>query len=93
MAKKEISKELSELKQELVEGKIIMGFKEVLKQLQAKQLSKIYLANNCPAKTEQEIKKYADLAKTQIIVLKMDNEDIGVFTKKNFFISVLGTKK
>ena len=94
MAKrKELSKELLELKKEITDGKLVVGFKTVLKQLQADALNRVYLAQNCPADTKAELERFLGLGKTPLVVLGMDNEELGAFCKKNFFISVLGVKK
>jgi len=91
--KKELSKEIMDLKKGLVEGKVLIGREVVLKSLKNKKLSKIYLASNCPEKVKEDIKYYSDLVKVPVIVLSVDNEEIGVLCKKHFFISVLGIKK
>ncbi|MBR9683017.1 50S ribosomal protein L30 [Candidatus Woesearchaeota archaeon] len=91
--KKEISKEITDLKKELVDDKVLVGKDVVLKNLKNEKLSKIYLASNCPEKTIADIKYYSDLAKVPIVALKLNNEELGVFCKKHFFISVLGIKK
>jgi len=93
MAKKEISKEVLELKKDLADGKIIVGLKTVLKSLRADGLNRIYLAKNCPLEMKEDIIRYAKLMKVAIKELKIDNEELGVFCKKHFFISVLGVKK
>lgn len=91
--KKEISKGILDLKKGLAEGKAVIGTKIVLKDLKDAKLSKIYLASNCPEKVKEDIEYYGSLVKVPIIVLSVDNEEIGVLCKKHFFISVLGIKK
>lgn len=91
--KKEISKEILDLKKGLAEGKAVVGAKTVLRDLKDDKLGKIYLASNCPKEIEEDIRHYSDLVKVPVIVLDVDNEEIGVLCKKHFFISVLGIKK
>lgn len=89
--KKEISKKLQELKKEI--DKAAIGTKIVLKNLKDKKLSKIYLASNCPENTKKDIESYSRLVSVPIVILDVNNEELGVFCKKHFFISVLGIKK
>lgn len=91
--KKEISKEVSDLKKEVAEGRVAIGTKVVLANLKARKLSKVYLASNCQEKVKKDIGYYSDLAKMPVVVLELNNEEIGILCKKHFFISVLGLKK
>ncbi len=91
--KKEISKEILNLKKELEEGVVIIGIKSVLKNLKTGKLSKLYTANNLSEEMKEEVKQYSGLAKVPVVVLEMDNEELGSLCKKHFFISVLGVKK
>lgn len=91
--KKKISKEEQELRKEIEEGRVIRGSKSVIKSLKKGLLSKVYLANNCPSSIKEDIEYYARLGKVPLIFLEMNNEELGVFCKKHFFISVLGVKK
>ncbi len=93
MAKKKISKELVDLKQEVTSGKAVIGAKSVLKKLKEKKLNKIYLASNCPSDVKKDIEHYCALVKVPIVILEIDNEEVGILCKKHFFISVLGIKK
>lgn len=93
MAKKEFNKEVLELKKWLAEKKAVLGFKEVLEELKNGLLAKIFLASNCPEKIKSEIEYYSGLGKVPVKILGIDNEEIGVFCKKHFFISVLGVRK
>ncbi|MBU0470890.1 MAG: ribosomal L7Ae/L30e/S12e/Gadd45 family protein [Nanoarchaeota archaeon] len=93
MAKKEeVSKELKELKEKVQEGKSIMGKERTLKSLREKTVDKVYLANKCPQQIKDEIQHYAKLANVPVIELSLDNEELGLFCKKSFMITVLGTK-
>jgi ribosomal protein L30E len=91
MAKKaKISEELKELKLKVQGKKGIVGAERVLKELKSKKLSKVYMASNCPEKISDEINHYSGLAKVPVVTLEMTNEELGIFCKKNFFVSVLG---
>ncbi len=91
MAKKrEINEELKELKGFLLQEKAIFGADRVLKKLKLGELQKIFLANNVVSETLADIKHYAQLANVSLVELDVDNEELGIFCKKNFFISVIG---
>ncbi len=81
---------LKELKARIQEGKIIIGTEQVLKRLRAGKIQKVYLAENCLARVREEVTLYATLIHVPVIGLDQTNEELGVFCKKNFFISVLG---
>jgi len=91
--KKEVSKTILDLKREITESKIIIGKEVVLKNLRDGKLSKVYLAGNCSEKIKVDIEYYSGLTKVPVVLLGMDNEELGVFCKKHYFISVLGVKK
>lgn len=91
MAKtKEISGDLKEIREKLIEGKVIVGTDRVIKGLNSKNLTKVYLAKNCPENTMNDINHYAKLAGISVVKIEMDNEELGIFCKKNFFVAVLG---
>ena len=93
MAKtEEIGEEFKELKAKLLEGKAVVGKEKVFKGLRDKNLYRVYLASNCPQEIREDIQYYAKLAKIPVVELSMDNEELGLFCKKGFFIAVLGTR-
>jgi large subunit ribosomal protein L30e len=92
MAKKsETNEEVKQLKTKVQEGKAIIGNERVLKGIKSGSLKKIFLANNCPDEVKNDILHYAKIASIPVSVLPYDNEELGIFCKKNFFVSVLGT--
>lgn len=92
MAKKrEMEGELKELRAKVQQNKVIIGRDEVLRGVQSGSVSKVFLARNCPEKIRQDLHHYASLAQVPVVDLEMDNEELGVFCKKNFFISVLAS--
>ena len=90
--KKEVSPEIKDLKEDLIQGKTIIGTDQVIKSLKNGKLEKIYLASNSPDKITKDIDYYSELAKVPIIKLDLNNEELGVLCKKHFFISVIGIK-
>jgi ribosomal protein L30E len=94
MAKKqETDQNLIELKSKLVDEKVIVGTERVIKMLRVGKLEKVFLAKNCPEEAKEDITKFASLGKVKLELLSLDNEELGVFCKKNFFVSVIGTTK
>lgn len=83
--------EMKELKAKVQDGKAVIGKELVLKRLQAKSLHKVYVAKNCPKNLRADIGHYAKLINVPLVELELDNEELGLFCKKNFFIAVLGT--
>jgi len=93
MAKrKDIGEELKSLRNEIQEGRVVIGTERVMKEIKAKKLKKVFVATNCPQRTKDDIQYYVELAGIQLIELAMSNEELGVFCKKNFFVSVLGIR-
>ena len=88
--KKEINEEIKLLKAKVQEDKAIIGTDRVVKELRKKSLSKVFLSSNCPDNTKSDIQHYADLVKVPVVQLDLNNEELGVVCKKEFFISVLG---
>ncbi len=91
MATENLEKEMKDLKAKVQDGKAVIGKEQVLKQLRTKSLSKGYLASNCPKDLRADVTHYAQLTKTPVVELEFNNEELGLFCKKNFFIAVLGT--
>jgi ribosomal protein L30E len=91
MAKKKaiLSEELRELRMSLQEGKVIAGADRVLKILRAGKTAKVYLASNCPVTVLSDIESLCKVVECNLVKLDLNNEELGVFCKKNFFISVL----
>ena len=88
--KKELSEELKLLRDQVREGKAIVGTERVIKALKTGNLSKVFLVSNASEDTKETVEHYASLADIPVVVLELDNEELGVLCKKNFFISVVG---
>ena len=93
MPTENLEKEMKELKTKVQDQKAVIGKERVLKLLRAKSLQKVYLASNCPKDLRADVTHYAELTKTPVVELEFNNEEFGLFCKKNFFIAVLGTKE
>lgn len=91
MAKKKVVEEdLKALKVKLQEGKAVIGTEVALKGIKNGTLRKVFLSSNCPQKVREDISYYAQLASIPVVELKYTNEELGIFCKKNFLVSVLG---
>ena len=88
--KKELSEELKLLRDRVREGKAIVGMERVIKALKTGNLSKVFLASNVAEDAKENVEHYTKLANVSVVVLELDNEELGVLCKKNFFISVVG---
>lgn len=88
--KKDVSEELKVLRNKVQDGKVVIGLERVMKAVKAKKLEKIFVSSNCPKETVDDLQYYANLSGVEIAQLDLDNEELGVFCRKNFFISVLG---
>lgn len=86
------SEDIKYLKNIVQEGKVIVGTDRVLKKLKAGgELRKVFIARNCQAETRKSLEHYAALQKVLVIELELSNEELGIFCKRNHFISVLGS--
>lgn len=84
------TKELDLLKVKAQEKKIVIGTKQVLQGLRTKSLSRVIVAQNCPARVKQDIIRYATLVQIPVTSARQSNEELGIVCKKNFFISAVG---
>jgi len=82
----------AEIRKLLGSDKLIIGTDRVLKLLRQGGLKKVILAGNCRADILQDVQYYGGLNGTEIVQLTENNEELGVFCKKPFHISVLGIK-
>ena len=82
--------ELKLLKEKIQLKKVIIGSERILKGLKKGTMKKIFLASNCPAELKKDLLYYASLSGSSVVLLALNGEELGVFCKKNFLISVVG---
>jgi len=87
--KKEVDEQLQLLKKKIQDGKVLIGSNAVLKTLKAGTSKKVFIASNCPQDVKQSIQHYAQLTGIPLIELEQNNEELGIFCKKNYFVSVV----
>jgi large subunit ribosomal protein L30e len=84
---------IDEIKKSLKSENMVIGADKVLKALRKKELEKIFLASNAPAALMSDVKRFAELTGTQLELLAVPNDELGVVCKKPFSISTIGLKK
>ncbi len=84
---------IDEIKKSLKSENMVLGADKVLKALRKKELEKIFLAANAPAALVSDVKQYSELTGTQLELLAVQNDELGVICKKPFSISTIGLKK
>jgi large subunit ribosomal protein L30e len=82
--------DLNDLKTKLQEGKVIIGLDRVMKNLKAGKLTIVLFAKNSRQDVKDDLTHYAKLGSVKVEELDLDNEELGVFCKKNFFVSTVG---
>lgn len=71
------------------EGNLIMGFKEVMKGIESRDVEKVILAGNCPEELKESVKE----ENIDLVQSEMSNKRIGTICGKPFNVSVLGVSK
>jgi large subunit ribosomal protein L30e len=93
MVKQDNEKIMKELRENLLAGKIVIGTKLVSKELKKGNIASVLIANNCAEDVKTDLEQYTNLGKIPLVNLNLNNEELGIFCKKSFFVSVLGVKK
>ncbi len=83
----------AEIRKLMMDKRLVLGKEQTLKLLKQGKLAKVYLSMNCPPKLGEDLKKYCGLAGIECQDLPVSNEELGVWCKKGFAISVLGVLK
>ncbi len=84
---------MQEIRNTLEKGKGVIGAKVVIKKLNTKLISKIFIAKNCKEDIKNDIKKLAKISEVEIVNLDIGNEELGTVCRKPFHISVVGVLK
>ncbi len=94
MAKEQIvSAQVDAIQKALAQNKALLGTKQTLKQIKAGTISQVYLSTNVPSAVSDDVMHYAELTKTPVEKLSMDNEELSVICKKPFRISIVSIHK
>ena len=82
----------AEIRKLLGSDKLIIGTDRCMKLLRTGELKKVMLASNCNGQTVESVKEYSKRIGAEVVELDVPNEELGVFCKKPFSISVLGIR-
>ena len=82
----------AEIRKLLGSDKLIIGTDRCMKLLREGQLKKVMLASNAKPAVVEDVQRYSEQSGTEIVILEVPNEELGVFCKKPFNISVLGIR-
>lgn len=80
------------IKTALKEGRVVMSYKNVLRELKTKKLKVIIYANNIPRENLNNLIHNAELTKTEVKEFPGDNVNLGLICGKPFSVSVLAIK-
>ena len=80
---------VEEIKKNLDSEKLLLGQNETLKNLKLNKVEKVFLASNCDEAVKKEIEYYCGLNNTEVVVLDIPNDEIGIISKRQYSISVL----
>ena len=82
----------AEIRKLLGSDRLIIGTDRCMKLLREGQLQKVMLASNCKSEIADDVKHYSQASGAEVITLDVPNEELGVYCKKPFNISVLGIR-
>ena len=83
---------LTEIKKNLKTEKLVLGSSRTLKLLKEGKLSKIFVSANTPKEMVEDLKYYTKLADVEVEKVDMPNDELGIYCKKPYSISVIGLK-
>ncbi|MFT4261535.1 MAG: ribosomal L7Ae/L30e/S12e/Gadd45 family protein [Candidatus Woesearchaeota archaeon] len=83
---------MEEIKKLLGTKNLIIGKEETMKAIRSGELKKVFLASNADPSLKEDIEYYNKIKEFEVVLLKINNEDLGVMCKKPFSIQVLGVK-
>jgi ribosomal protein L30E len=79
-----------ELRKLLADKRLIIGTDRVLKLAKQGKIAKVYLSANCPPDVKSDLTRYCTMNGIECQDLPVQNEELGVWCKKTFAISVVG---
>lgn len=82
----------AEIRKLLGSDKLVVGSDRVLKLLRQGELKKVILASNVKPIMRDDILAYSAQGNVEIITLDIPNEELGVYCKRPYNISVLGIR-
>ncbi|MFC1755735.1 ribosomal L7Ae/L30e/S12e/Gadd45 family protein, partial [Thermoproteota archaeon] len=80
---------MEDIKKLVKDKKVFMGKDQTLKNLKLGNVSKVFLASNCPDETRDAVERYTKNSGVDIEKLDIPNDELGIICRKHFFISVM----
>jgi len=81
------------IKEKTKQGKILLGYKTVIKSLKSDKPELVVVANNIPDDKRKMIEMNAKISKIQVKEYKKDNVNLGLLCGKPFSVSALAVKR
>lgn len=85
--------DLTDIRKNLKSKKLVIGTKEIIKNLKLGKLEKVFVTSNCPQQVKHDVSYYSSLSGCEFSQLEIPNEELGIVCKKQFAISVAGLMK
>ncbi len=83
----------TEIRKLLAEKRLVIGTERTMKLVRLGKLAKVYLSSNCPPKLKEDLNRYCGMSGIECQDLGVPNEELGVWCKKPFAISIVGVLK
>ena len=90
---KEMRTDIEEIKDSIDNDKLVLGTNVTLKSLKQNQLKKIFVSSTCQKIIKDDLQHFATFNHVPVVELAYPSDEVGVFCKKPFSISVLGLLK
>lgn len=84
---------IADVKKLVGDKKLVVGTEATTKNIKNGKVKKVFLSSNCPKNIKEDIMHYAKIFGSEVEVLDVNNEDLGVACKKPFSVSVLSLLK
>ena len=88
-----MSELVEKVKRASKEGKVVYGYKKVLKSLLNGELVEVIICKNCPEEIREDIEHYAKLSKIQVNKINLNNMELGALIGRAHSVTVLGIKE
>jgi large subunit ribosomal protein L30e len=83
----------AEIRKLMADKRLVLGTEQAIKMVRQGKLAKVYLSSNCPPDVKADLQKFCGLAGIECQDLNVSNEELGVWCKKPFAISIVGVLK
>ena len=80
---------IRELQTAIRTGKVVLGYRRTLRELVNDRAKLVVVAKNAPSHIIEELKYYASLSQTPILVFEGSSRELGAACRKPFTVSAL----